>query len=92
MFLSTEIRSYHQGSGVLWSTTSKTIYRRERISTDVRSVFMLGKDRDILRSKSILDKEAIVPLVFQVVDVELGFPGQRIYHGWQVACCLERQD
>lgn len=33
----------------------------------------LGQDIDIFRPKSILDKEAKVPLVFQVVDIEFGF-------------------
>lgn len=40
MFLNIEIRSYCQGSGVSWSTATKTVYRKERISTDVRSLFL----------------------------------------------------
>ena len=37
---------------------------------------MCGKDIDIVRPKSILNKEPKVPLVFQVVDIDLGFLGR----------------
>lgn len=37
---------------------------------------MFGKNIVMMRSKSILNKEAKVPLVFQVVNIELGFLGR----------------
>lgn len=37
---------------------------------------MLGKDTDIMRSKSILNKEAKVLRVFKVVDTKFGFLGR----------------
>lgn len=37
---------------------------------------MLGKNTVTMRSKSILNKEAKVPLVFQVVNIELGSLGK----------------
>lgn len=76
MFLNTEIRSYHQGSGVSWPTASKTVYERERISTDMRSLFMLGTNTGILRPSSRLNKEAVVLRVFQVVDTGVCFLGR----------------
>lgn len=42
----------------------------------MRSLFMFGKNIVMMRSKSILNKEAKVPLVFQVVNIELGFLGR----------------
>lgn len=47
-----------------------------REPADMWPLFMPGKDIDIMRPKSILNKEAKVPLVFQVVDIKLGFLGR----------------